>query len=148
MEDKKETFELDDSKNILSLDRYLHESIMLWLHALTTAIKEGHPKSLEIGLVSQSIAASRVEGCAAAKRLIHWEEQDLPEKKDKSYEVTVRHNAEAAEYQKKLEKFKTELKTAEIPDKKIVEARIGDFKVFEVLKAIEKSSTKQGKVII
>lgn len=150
MDDKgiKETFELDDSKNILSLDRYLHESIELWLHALTTAIKEGHENSLSIGLVSQSIAASRVEGIATAKRLIHWEKQDLPAEGDKRYIAVVRHNEESTRYQEKLKMFESDLDGAQITDKKIKEARIGDFKVFEVLKAIEKSSTKQGKVII
>lgn len=146
--DKKETFELDDSKNILSLDRYLHESIELWLHALTTAIKEGHQNSLEIGLVAQSIAANRVEGCAAAKKLIHWEKEDLPEKHDKHYDAIVRHNLESENYQKKLKNFKEGIEKLQIVDTKIKEARIGDFKVFEILKAIEKSSTKQGKVII
>lgn len=144
----KETFELDDSKNILSLDRYMHEAIEIWLHVLITAIKEGQPNSLEIGLIAQSISANRVQGCATAKGLIHWEKQDLPEKKDKHYDAVVKYNEEAEAYNKKYDAFKKSLEDAKIADKKIVEARIGDFKVFEVLKSIEKSSTKQGKVII
>lgn len=148
--DGKETFELDDSKNILSLDKFLDESIKIWLYALTTAIKEGQGRqeSLNVGLICQSIAANRVEGIADAKNLIHWKKQALPEKKDKHYDAVVRYNKEAAAYDEKFKDFKKVLEEAKIEDKKIIEARIGDFKVFEVMRAIEKSSTKTGKVII
>jgi len=139
-----ETFELDDSKHVLNLDYYLHRSIVKWQDALESAIKLG---KLEDGLVSRGLAAEMVVGCAVAKGLVHWEKQDVPAESDKSYNVVIGNNKDAEEFEKKFNDFKADIEK-NVDDKNICTVRIADFKVFEILKNINKSASKHGKVII
>jgi len=143
-ENKPDTFELDDSEMVLNLDFYLHRSIIKWQDALESAIREG---KVEDGLISRGLAADMVYGCALAKKLIHWEEMPVPDNDEKKREAALKNNKEAKEYQDALRKYSDEI-AKKITDKKIQDVKIADFRVFEILKAINKNASKKGKVII
>lgn len=144
-EEDKEVFEFEDSEQVLNLDFYIHRSIMRWQDALEKAIIQG---KIEDGLVARGLAADMVCGCANAKKLIHWEKEEVPSEEGKKRERILKNNQEADEFQAKFKAFKDELEKQEISDKKIKEVKIADFKVYEVLKKINIGASKKGKVII
>lgn len=149
-EEDKNVFEFEESDQVLNLDFYIHRSIMRWQDALEKAIIQG---KIEDGLVARGLAAEMVCGCATAKKLIHWEKQDVPEEKDdkkkqKKREKIIKENEEAEDFQKRFKDFKSEMEKQNINNKNIKEVKIADFKVYEVLKRINIGASKKGKVII
>lgn len=143
----KELFEFDESKHMLNLDFYLHRAIIKWQDALEASIKQDG-KGLETGLTVRSLEANMVEGIAKAKNTVHWDKEELPDKKDKNYDRAVKNNKEAEAFQKRYEAYKKQIeKNAEMP-KNVKNVKLADFKVFEILNVISKGTSKTGKVIV
>jgi len=142
--DDDENFEIDDSEHVLNLGFYLHRSIMKWQDSLEAAIKLG---KIEDGLISRGLSAEMVVGCAKAKGLIHWDIEEIPDHKDKNYDTILKNNKEAEVFKKKLKEF-TESINSSVIDENIRTVRIADFKVFEILKCINKAGSKKGRVIV
>lgn len=140
-----EIFELTDSEHILNLDFYLHRAILKWQDALESALK--HEKDIDAGLISRGLAGDMVEGIAKAKGLVHWEKQPVPKEEGKKKDAVVKNNQEAEDFQKRFKEFKDEIGKSSI-EPNIKRVKYADFKVFEVLKKISKSSTKKGTLIV
>lgn len=138
-------FELTESEHILNLDFYLHRAILKWQDALDSALR--HEKDIDTGLVNRGLAGDMVEGIAKAKGLVHWEKEPIPEKEGKKRDAAIKNNKESEEFKEKYKEFKDEIEKTDTP-KNIKNAKISDYKVFEILKTISKSSTKKGTVII
>lgn len=143
--EEKETFEFEESEQILNIDFYIHRAIMRWQDALEKSIIQG---KINDGLIARGLAAEMVVGCANAKQLIHWEKEDVPEQEGKEKDKIIRNNKEADDFLKRFDLFKVDLDKQDFSDKQIKEVRISDFKVYEVLKKINIGATKKGKVII
>lgn len=143
--DLPEIFELTDSEHILNLDFYLHRAILKWQDALESALK--HEKDIEAGLISRGLAGDMIEGIAKAKGLVHWDKVLVPEEEGKAKESVIKNNKEAEDFQKRFKVFKDEIEKSSI-ESNIKRVKYADFKVFEVLKKIAKSSTKKGTLIV
>lgn len=144
-DDSSDIFELTDSDVILNLEFYLHRSIVKWQDALEIALRQG--ENISSGLTNRGLAGDMVEGIAKAKGLIHWEKQDVPEKEGKHRNNIIRLNEQAESFQSRFKEFKKSLEGSEI-DNAIKKVKISDFKVYEVLNTISKSSTKRGTIIV
>lgn len=138
-------FELGDSEHVLNLDFYLHRSILKWQDAIESALKQ--EKNIETGLINRGLAGDMVVGIAKAKNLIHWDEQPVPEKEDKHRANIIKFNEEAKDFNKRYDAFKKNINEQRI-DENIKKVKLADFKVFEILLSISKSSTKKGTVIV
>ena len=144
-ESESEVFELTDSEYILNLEFYLHRAILKWQDALESALRQG--KDIDTGIINRGLAGDMVEGIAKAKGIIHWDIMPVPEKENKHKENVIIYNAEAKEFNERFESFKKDIDKMNI-SKNIQKVKISDYKVFEVLKTISKSSTKKGTVIV
>ena len=64
--------EIETSEYILNLDYYLHRTILVAIDALSEGIKKGTPQE---GLLNLTLAVSRAEGIAKAKKIIRKKEK-------------------------------------------------------------------------
>lgn len=143
-----DVFELTDSEHVLNLEFYLHRAILKWQDALESALRQGNEQGIGTGLTNRGLAGDMVVGIAEAKGIIHWKREPVPAKDDKHKKKAIENNKEAEKFKTEYDKFKADLeKDAEMP-KDIRKAKLADYKVFEVLKKISKSSTKKGTVIV
>lgn len=142
-DEHKDVFELTDSEYILNLEFYLHRAILKWQDALESALRQD--KAIDIGLVNRKLCGDMIEGIARAKGLIHWDV--LPVIEGKTKDIVIENNLEAEEFKKKLNSLIEELDTTNLPNN-IKQVQINDFKVFEILTKISKTSTKKGTVIV
>lgn len=145
IKEESDVFELTDSEHVLNLEFYLHRSILKWQDALESALKQ--EKDIETGLINRGLAGDMVEGIARAKGIVHWEKKPVPEKQDRHKETVIKNNKEAEDFKEKYDAFKEEIEKSEI-QQNIKKVKLSDFKVFEILKMISKSSTKKGTVIV
>lgn len=145
--------ELDIGEHVLSIDYYLHRAILKWQDSLELGIRQG---KMDEGLTARVLAASIAQGCAEAKGVIHWDEKAVPVTTEelsvedrKSFDSRKKQiekdNVEAREFRARLAEFKGGLETT---DDLMGKTLVADFKVIEILKAINANRTKDGRIWI
>lgn len=139
-------FELKDSEYILNIEFYLHRAFLKWEDALESALKS--EKGIDTGLTNRFLAGDMIIGIAKAKGIVHWDVTPItPDMDKKKREETESNNEEAEKFNKKFEDFK-KIWNDKIVSENMKSVKITDFQVYEILRSINKSSTKQGKVIV